>query len=251
MILIEESSLIDHVYFPLGPLISLKQVGSIEVALVGSEGLVGWTALAGCTRSPYRAVVGCVGGTILKVGTHVLTKIASEAPALALVISRFVNVINVQMSETIGAYAFHRTDMRLARWLLLRHDRLETDDISVNHDEIAENLGARRASITDCLHVIEGDGLVRCRRGRITIRDRSGLEALATGCYGAAESFYRETIGDFGKDGASVPATGGPGVQKHEPGLVPRESINSGSALRQIDSGLSPEQRTCGVRVES
>ena len=182
----------EHIYFPRGPLISVEQINRVEVALIGSEGLVGWPALVGCKYSPYHATVRARDGIVLKIGTSALVAIASATPSLALVLSRFVNVISVQMAETIGAYAFHRIDMRIARWLLLRHDRLNGDDISVNHDEIADNLGTRRASITDCLHVIEGNGLVRCRRGRITIRDRAGLEALATGCYGAAESFYRE-----------------------------------------------------------
>jgi CRP-like cAMP-binding protein len=196
----------EHIYFPQGPLISLEQANRVEVALVGSEGLVGWPALVGCRYSPYHAMVRGCDGIVLKIRTSALIRIAFVTPSLAMALSRFVNVIGVQMAETIGAYAYHRTDMRLARWLLLRHDRLETDDISVNHDEIAENLGTRRASITDCLHVIEGDGLVRCRRGRITIRDRMGLEALATGCYGAAESFYRDIIGASDDSAAVMPA---------------------------------------------
>jgi CRP-like cAMP-binding protein len=185
----------EHIYFPQGPLISIEQTNRVEVALIGSEGLVGWPALVGCKCSPYHAIVRGRDGIVLRIGTSTLLAIASFTPSLALVISRFVNVVSVQMAETIGACAFHRIDMRIARWLLLRHDRLGSDEIAVNHDEIADNLGTRRASITDCLHIIEGNGLVRCRRGRITIRDRAGLEALATGCYGAAESFYREIIG--------------------------------------------------------
>jgi CRP-like cAMP-binding protein len=195
----------EHIYFPRGPLVSIEQTNRVEVALIGSEGLVGWPALVGCKHSPYHATVRGREGIVLKIGTSALVAIASVTPSLALVLSRFVNVISVQMAETIGAYAFHRIDMRIARWLLLRHDRLDGDEISVNHDEIADNLGTRRASITDCLHIIEGNGLVRCRRGRITVRDRTGLEALASGCYGAAESFYREISGVSDETAAHVP----------------------------------------------
>jgi CRP-like cAMP-binding protein len=199
MVLIEERASTDYVYFPLGALVSLDQADGAEIALIGNEGLVGWPALVGCTRSPHRAVVRGLDGTVTKIRTDVLMKMASEIPALASGLNRFVTVVGMQMAETIGAYALHRVDMRLARWLLLRHDRLAGDEIAVNHDEIATNLGTRRASITDCLHIIEGEGLVRCRRGRIVIRDRARLEALATGCYGTAESCYREIIGGFGK----------------------------------------------------
>lgn len=195
----------EHIYFPQGPLISIEQVNRVEVALIGSEGLVGWPALVGCKCSPFNAIVRGRDGIVLRIRSSALIAIAFVTPSLAMALSRFVNVISVQMAETIGAYAFHRTDMRLARWLLLRHDRLGADEIAVNHDEIADNLGTRRASITDCLHVIEGNGLVRCRRGRITIRDRAGLEALATGCYGVAESFYREITGASDKPVALVP----------------------------------------------
>jgi CRP-like cAMP-binding protein len=189
----------EHIFFPQGPLISLEQHNKVEVALVGSEGLVGWPALVGCRSSPYGAVVRGRDGVILRVRTEVICMAMSESPSIALILHSFLNVINVQMGETIGAYASHRIDMRLARWLLLRHDRVGGDEILVHHDEIAHNLGARRASITDCLHIMEGDGLVRCRRGRIIVRDRDGLEAAAGDCYGAAEAFYRDAIGSFGK----------------------------------------------------
>ena len=212
MVLIEERASTDYVYFPLGVLVSLDQAGGAEVAVIGNEGLVGWPALVGCTRSPHRAIVRGLDGTVSKIRTDVLMRIASEIPALASVLNRFVTVVGMQMAETIGAYALHRVDMRLARWLLLRHDRLAGDEIAVNHDEIATNLGTRRASITDCLHIIEGEGLVRCRRGRIVVRDRARLEALATGCYGTAESCYREIIGEFGK----APSYPGPPDRREE-----------------------------------
>lgn len=189
----------EYIYFPQGPLISLEQHNGVEVALIGSEGLVGWPALVGCVSSPYAAVVRGRDGVLLRIGAEAFRVIMMDAPSLALILNSFVNVINVQMGETIGALASHRIDLRLARWILLRHDRVGGDEIVVQHDEIATNLGARRASITDCLHLLEGDGLVRCRRGRLSVRNRSGLEEMAAGCYGAAEVFYRDAIGSFGK----------------------------------------------------
>ena len=194
----------DFIYFPQGPLISLEQSNGVEVALVGREGLAGWPALAGCKSSLYRAVVRGVDGIVLKVPTAALMPLLLASPSMSLMLNRFVTAVGLQMAETISASALHRIDMRLARWLLLRHDRATGDQILVQHDEIAENLGTRRASITDCLHVIEGNGIVRCRRGRIIIRDRTALEAMATGCYGAAEALYRELIGGMGKR-AAVP----------------------------------------------
>jgi CRP-like cAMP-binding protein len=189
----------EFVYFSQGPLISLQLGGRAEVALVGSEGLIGWPSLVGCKGSPYSAFVGGRDGTVSKLRSEVLLTIMAQRPSVRLTIDRFVNSINLQMAETIGAFAMNRIEVRLARWLLLRHDRVNGDEIAVQHDEIAKKLSTRRASITDCLHLIEGDGLLRCRRGRVTIRDRAGLEDLAVGCYGAAEILYRDTIGSFGK----------------------------------------------------
>jgi CRP-like cAMP-binding protein len=188
-----------YLYFPQGPLISLEQGSQIEVGLVGSEGLVGWPSLAGFTTSPYRAVVRGRDGNVLRIRTEALLATARVFPVLRANLARFVTVIGVQMAETICAHATHRIDVRLARWLLLRHDRVGGDELIVQHDEIATNLGARRASITDGLHIIEGTGIVRCRRGKIVIRNRIALQALAGGCYGSAESLYREIIGSFGK----------------------------------------------------
>lgn len=189
----------EFVYFSQGPLISLEQSNRVEVALIGGEGLVGWPSLVGCSCSPYRAVVRGRDGIVAKMPTRVLMAIAAASPALQLILNRFITVVSVQMGETIGAFALHRIDIRLARWILLRHDRLGGDEILAHHDEIADNLGARRASITDSLHVIEGEGLVRCRRGRIWVRNRVALEQMAARCYGVAELQYRELIGKFGK----------------------------------------------------
>jgi len=197
--LFEASDSGEYVYFPQGPLISLEQHNHVEVALIGSEGLVGWPALAGCRHSPYRAIVRGRDGVVLRIRTDLLLAMVGVVPELGMRLSRFMNVISLQMAETIGASASHRIDVRLGRWLLMRHDRVGGDELLVHHDEIAANLGVRRASVTDCLHVIEGTGAVRCRRGRITVRDRAALQTLAAGCYGAAESMYRESIGEFGK----------------------------------------------------
>lgn len=226
-ILIEKSAATEHVYFPQGPLISLEQVPRMEVALVGSEGFVGWPAMAGCRRSPYRAVIRGGDGLILKVRTEALLRIAAQVVPLAAMLNQFATVVSVQMAETISAHASHRIDTRLSRWLLLRHDRVSGDELIAHHEEIADNLGTRRASITDCFHILEGNGLVRCRRGRITIRNRRGLETLAAACYGAAEGHYREIIGEFGKrvDPPLSPPPG-PGCQSSDIELV-SESVGA------------------------
>jgi CRP-like cAMP-binding protein len=189
----------DYIYFPQGPLVSVRHGQNVEVALVGSEGLVGWPALVGCRSSSFKAVVCGRDGCILRVPTPLLQTLAETRPSFGLLLSCYINVIGLQMAETIGASASHRLELRLARWILLRHDRMSGDEIPVHHDDIALNLGTRRASITDTLHVLEGAGHIRGRRGRLIVRDRKGLESMAAGCYGMSEAFYRTSIGVFGK----------------------------------------------------
>jgi CRP-like cAMP-binding protein len=189
----------DYIFFPQGPLVSVRHGPNVEIGLVGSEGLVGWSALVGCNSSSFRAVVCGREGCILRVRTDQLRTLIAARPSLGLLLSRYVNAIGIQMAETIGAGASHRLELRLARWILLRHDRMSGDEIPVHHDDIALNLGTRRASITDTLHILEGAGYIRGRRGRLIVRDRTGLESLAGDCYGASESFYRTVIGVFGK----------------------------------------------------
>jgi CRP-like cAMP-binding protein len=189
----------DFVYFSQGPLISLNQGNAVEVALVGSEGVVGWPTLVGCAASPFEATVCGRDGWIFRVRGEHLRALIVARPSIGLMLVGFINAVGLQMAETIGAAASHSLERRLARWILLRHDRMGGDEIPVHHDDIAGNLGTRRATITDTLHLLEGAGHVRGRRGRIIVRDRRGLESVAGGCYGSSEAFYRSVLGPFGK----------------------------------------------------
>lgn len=197
--LVDLGDAVDHLYFPQGPLVSIQQGDGVEVALIGSEGYIGWTTLVGVTCSPFRAVVRGREGIILRVPIDAALAAIACAPRIGQLLHRFSTVVGVQMAETLGACALRRIDMRVARWILLRHDRVGGDELLVQHEEIADNLGTRRASITDALHIIEGAGIVRCRRGRLLVRDRPALEELAGGYYGQTENVYRQSIGAFGK----------------------------------------------------
>lgn len=192
----------DCLFFPQGPLVSIQQGEGVEIAVIGSEGFVGWPVLVGVTASPFRAVVRGREGIILRMPVSAVLAAIASSPRVGFLLHRFATVVGIQMAETLGACALRRIDIRLARWILLRHDRVGGDEIALQHEEVAANLGTRRASITDALHVIEGAGIVRCRRGRLLVRDRPGLEQLAGNFYGQAEAVYRLSIGLFGKPSA-------------------------------------------------
>lgn len=204
-VLIEVGDFDQFLYFSQGPMVSVSQSNGVELALIGSEGMLGWPALDGVIRSPFRATVRGREGVVLRMALTAAVAAIARAPRIGHLFHLFSTVVGVQMAETLGACALRRVEMRIARWVLLRHDRVGGDEILVQHEEIADNLGTRRASVTDALHVIEGAGLIRCRRGRLQVRDRSALEGLASGHYGQAETIYRCSIGAFGKLPATQP----------------------------------------------
>jgi CRP-like cAMP-binding protein len=193
---------LQHAYFPIDTIVSLEQSARIEVALAGREGMAGWTAIAGFCHSPYRATVRCRDGLLLTIDIDALLRAVGANPKLRSILWQYMVVTAVQMAEGLGAHAHHRVEAAVARWLLMRHDRVGGDWILAQHQEIADCLGARRASVTDCLHILEGERHIRCRRGRILILNRANLESRASGAYGAAESLYRASLGAFGKSPA-------------------------------------------------
>ena len=113
---------------------------------------------------------------------------------------RFVQSMFAQIGQTAISNVNDPIQGRLCRWLLMNHDRLEGDEIQLSHSEIGNMLGVRRASVTDALHILEGEGLIRAKRKSICVRDRARLRACAGDNYGFAESEYRRLIGPFGKD---------------------------------------------------
>lgn len=197
--LFEAGEPLEQVYFPIDTIVTLEQSCGIEVAVAGREGMAGWTGIAGFRNSPYRAVARCRGGHVVTMPLEVLLAMSASNNPLRLILAQYLVVTAVHMAEGLGAHVHHRLEAAIARWLLLRHDRLGGDWIPVQHQEIADGLGARRASVTDCLHILEGERHIRARRGRILVRNRPDLETRANGAYGAAESLYCASLAPFGK----------------------------------------------------
>ncbi len=192
------------VCFPLTLIASIGQSmtdGSrFDVGLVGAEGMIGWSALLGGQGALDTGVAQVGGGSALVAPAGLLAERFATSATLRTALLAFVQSVTVQMSHTIVTNLRDGVDRRLARWLLMLHDRVEGDVLSITHGELAAALHVRRASITDTLHVLEGDRVVRCTRGLLTIRDRAALRAIAGDSYGPAEASYRALIGNFGKD---------------------------------------------------
>jgi CRP-like cAMP-binding protein len=191
---IEVNAEIRELYFPESGFIVIEEPVSqfchVEIALVGYEGMLGWPALLGSRQSPHRAVVGGSGSTLHVIAADVLLSASRSSLTLAASLLNFVQALLAQMSRSIVCHVRSPLDQRIARWLLMRHDRIVGDQIVIRHDEIAAGLNAQRASVTNRLHVIEGERLISSRRGRIIILDRPGLEMFAGDAFGKVETNY-------------------------------------------------------------
>lgn len=171
----------------------------IEVALIGREGMTNSQLLLGCHDADLEAIVQVGGGSSLRLDADDLRALCCRSSAANALFLRFVHALAVQSSRTLASNAVHTVTKRLSRWLLMCHDRVAGDEINLPHAHISRMLGVRRATVTDTLHILEGEGAIRGRRGRISVRSRDRLEELAGDAYGFPEAQYSRLIAPFGK----------------------------------------------------
>jgi CRP-like cAMP-binding protein len=192
---------VEDVFFPETGIITfslLSDDGSrVGIGHTGYEGFSGWSLLLGCSLAPHEARMTAAGGTAFKISARDLLAACNASETLRDLLLRFVRAFTVQLTSTIVSSLTQAVDTRLCRWTLMAHDRVEGDEIAVTHGEIAVMLGIRRASVTDALHILEGERLIRARRGRVTVLDREGLRRRAGSSYGFAEDEYSRLISRF------------------------------------------------------
>lgn len=166
----------------------------LAVGLVGREGVVGWPLLMGNSRWPYDVVVRGAKNTALCLDARDFALAVEQSRSLQTLMLRYATTFVAQMGRTIVSNLIHSIERRAARWILLYHDRLPGDEIPMTHEELSAMLGVRRASITDALHLLESELAIKGLRGRVVVRDRAVLEAIAGETYGHAEAEYRRLI---------------------------------------------------------
>jgi CRP-like cAMP-binding protein len=155
----------------------------VECGLAGKDGLVGIPVLLGLDRGIHTTVIQ-VAGTGVAVEARRLPAMMAEDAELRRVLLAYVHVFLAQASQSAACNVRHPVEERLARWILMAHDRLSSDEIPLTHAYLSLMLGIRRAGVTVAIHVLEGEGLIRGERGRLTVRDRAGLEQRSCPCYG-------------------------------------------------------------------
>lgn len=183
-----------HVYFPTSGFISLvvklAAHPSIEVGMVGNEGMLGTQLVLGVETSPLTALVQGPGLT-WRIDSEDFHRELACSAALQRALLRYISLQIKLLATSNACIRFHRIEPRLARWLLMSQDRAHADRFQVTHEFLACMLGVRRVSITAAAGALQSSGLIEYHRGALTVRDRDGLKAAACSCYAADRLAYR------------------------------------------------------------
>jgi CRP-like cAMP-binding protein len=185
-ILCEPEHPFKYVYFPLTAFISLVTVVEghqpLEMGLIGNEGMLGSTLSLGIPTAPMHALVQG-SGKALRLSAVQLRRELHTAPALVNQLNRYVYVLLEQLAKTAACIHFHETEPRLARWLLMTHDRTHADQLHLTQEFLANMLGVRRSSVTVAAGALQAKKIIHYSRGEIMILNRKDLESAACECY--------------------------------------------------------------------
>jgi CRP-like cAMP-binding protein len=196
-ILHEAGERIEFGYFlnqGLASLVLLTSDGrSVEVGVVGHEGVVGTPLAVGLHRGPYRTIMQ-ISGTAFRVRAEALEDWLEEAPELRLILHRFILIQGLQIAQIAACNRLHEIDQRLARWLLMCQDRVNSECLPVTHEFLAQMLGTGRPSVSLAAGVLQKAGTIENGRGSVKILNRSELEAAACECYRAIQRFNRALV---------------------------------------------------------
>jgi CRP-like cAMP-binding protein len=189
---------IDYVYFPDGGFASVVAVQAndtrVEVGLIGYEGMTGTSILLGSDRTPHSTYIQAAGQG-QRIRTLKLRQAMEASKSLRMLLLRYVQVFMVQTAHTAISNARGRLDARLARWILMAHDRVRDETLPLTHEFLSLMLGVRRAGVTEALHSLESQKLIYTGTGRVTLRNRKGMERTAGNSYGTPEAEFRRLIG--------------------------------------------------------
>ena len=167
---------------------------SIEVGLIGREGFTGLPAVFGAGSAPHEIYMQ-VGGSAWRIETAALRKLLGESQTLLDTLLLYAHCFFVQTAQTALVNGRTKLEDRLARWLLMEHDRIGVDEFPVTHEFLATMLGVRRPGVTVAINELQKRGLIKTNRGSIEVVDRKGLVEASNGAYGVPEAEYQRVLG--------------------------------------------------------
>ena len=196
-VLYEPGGRMRYVYFPTTAIVSLLYVmndgASAEIAIVGNDGILGISLFMGGESTPSRAVVQSAG-LGYRMNAALLKEEFSRFGVVMHLLLRYTQALITQMAQTAVCNRHHTIDQQLCRWLLLSLDRLSSNDLTMTQELIANMLGVRREGVTDAAGKLQAAGLIRYRRGTITVLDRAGLEARSCECYQVVKTEFERLL---------------------------------------------------------
>jgi CRP-like cAMP-binding protein len=186
MVLYESGSTLRHIYFPTCSIVSLlyvmKDGATAEIAVVGREGAIGVALFMGGETTPSRAIVQSAGFAYRLTGRRLKLEFNRHGQMLHVLL-RYTQSLITQMAQTAVCNRHHSLDQQLCRWLLLSLDRLDGNTLKITQELIANMIGVRREGVTEAAGKLQKLGVIRYRRGEITVLDRERLEQLSCECY--------------------------------------------------------------------
>lgn len=195
----EPGNQLQHVYFPTTAIVSLLYVlesgASAEIAGVGNEGMLGIALFMGGDTTPSSAVVQTAGHAY-RLQARLLQEEFRRAGLMQRLLLRYTQALLTQMCQTTACNRHHSIEQQLCRWLLLTLDRLPSNELVVTQELVASALGVRRESITEAAGKLQRAGLIRYRRGHLTVLERSGLETGACECYAVVKKEVGRLLSD-------------------------------------------------------
>ena len=190
-VLYEPGDTIKHVYFPNDSIISLLSAvaerSTLEVGMVGNEGMAGLSIFMGVNISSTRALVQA-SGSALRMSSAAVRDEANHLSSLHRLLHRYTHSLLTQIAQSSACNRFHTVDARLARWLLMTLDRVGMDEFRLTQDFMSNMLGVRREGVNKAAGALQARNLIRYSRGIIKVLNRPGLERVACVCYGITKA---------------------------------------------------------------
>lgn len=196
-VLYEAEEPIHFAYFPHDAVVSLLTVlaegGSVEIAVFGREGVIGF-ASALVTRESFGRYLVQLPGTASRIATERLHDAVVARPTTRQLFLRYTEALLRQTFQTVACNAVHSVEARCCRWILSTRDRVDDDTLSLTHEFLADMLGVQRSTVSVVTRALQKSGLIAQRRGVITIVDRAGLERVSCECYGVIRATFERLL---------------------------------------------------------